>query len=60
MLTYLDIKGFKSIESQSITFGKINVLIGANGAGKSNLFSFFRMLASMASGNLQEYIRRAG
>ncbi len=60
MLTYLDIKGFKSIESQSITLGRINVLIGANGVGKSNLFSFFRMLASMTSGSLQEYIRRAG
>ncbi len=60
MLTHLDIRGFKSIKAQSVTLDRINVLIGANGAGKSNLFSFFRMLNSMASGSFQAYIRRAG
>jgi predicted ATPase len=33
----IDLKGFKSIREQSIPLTPINVLIGANGAGKSNL-----------------------
>lgn len=38
----------------------INVLIGANGAGKSNLISFFKMLNEMMAGRLQMYIADSG
>lgn len=63
MLTKLEIKGYKSIrEMRDLVLGPINVLIGANGAGKSNLMSFFKMLNSMTSspGNLQFYIGKVG
>lgn len=41
------IKGFKSIRSlEGFKLGSLNLLIGANGAGKSNFASFFRLLAS--------------
>jgi predicted ATPase len=43
-----------------IEFGDITVLLGANGAGKSNLVSFFKMLNFMTTGSLQEYIGREG
>jgi predicted ATPase len=37
--------GFRSIETlQFLELAKINVLIGANGAGKSNLIAFFACL----------------
>ncbi|MBQ7651399.1 MAG: AAA family ATPase [Victivallales bacterium] len=41
------IRGFKSIsyEGQGIPLEKLSVLIGANGAGKSNLVSAFRLLS---------------
>lgn len=51
MLNKLTVHGFKSIERQTIELGALNVLIGANGSGKSNLLgamSFFR--ASALSG----------
>jgi ABC-type uncharacterized transport system ATPase subunit len=35
------ISGFKSIRDADIVLGPLNVFIGANGAGKSNLVSFF-------------------
>lgn len=35
------IKGYRSIQEAKIPLGAINVLIGANGSGKSNLLSFF-------------------
>ncbi|MDE1483309.1 AAA family ATPase [Xenorhabdus bovienii] len=62
-LTEISLKGFKSIDNvkgQTIVFGDITLLLGANGSGKSNLISFFRMLVSMTSGALQKYIGRQG
>ena len=43
-LTQLHIEGFRSIKKADIELRSLNVLIGANGAGKSNLIDFFRML----------------
>jgi predicted ATPase len=63
MLTTLDIQGYKSIlELKSFHLGALNVLIGANGSGKSNVISFFRLLNWMtpSPGNLQFFIGRAG
>ncbi len=54
------LKGFKSIKSMDLELRPLNVLIGANGAGKSNLVSFFKMLNEMMAGRLQQYIAGAG
>lgn len=56
------IKGFKSIDSQgqAIPFGDITVLLGANGSGKSNLVSFFKMLNYITTGGLQNYVAKQG
>lgn len=44
-LDKLTINGFKSIhELKDFELKNLNVIVGANGAGKSNLLSFFRML----------------
>lgn len=43
-LSRLTITGFRSIKEAAIEFRPLNVFIGANGAGKSNLIDFFRML----------------
>ncbi|MGH7244749.1 MAG: AAA family ATPase [Phycisphaerales bacterium] len=59
MLDKLTIKGFKSIERlEAFKLGKINVLIGANGAGKSNFVEFFRLLRAMVELRLQEHVRK--
>jgi predicted ATPase len=50
----------ESQRDRTIEFGDLTVLLGANGAGKSNLVSFFRMLSFLTSGALQEYIGRTG
>ena len=59
-LSRVVIKGFKSIKSCDIPLGRINVLIGSNGAGKSNFISVFDFLQSITSGNLQLSASRAG
>lgn len=61
-LKKLTLNGFKSIspDGQSIPFGDLTVLLGANGSGKSNIVSFFRMLNYMMTGTLQTYIGENG
>lgn len=54
------VDGFKSFAKSEIEFGDITVLLGANGSGKSNLVSFFRMLGFMSTNGLQEYVGREG
>ena len=56
------ISGFKSFNSDehTIEFGDVSVLIGANGAGKSNLVSFFRIVGYMMTNSLQQYIGQQG
>lgn len=60
-LNKLTIRGFKSIqELEEFELKSLNVIVGANGAGKSNLISFFRMLRSLIDGNLNRYVRDSG
>ena len=59
-LTHIKLKGFKSIKELDLRLGSINVLIGSNGAGKSNFISFFRMLNELIEGHLQLFVRRSG
>lgn len=59
----LEIKGYKSISSDyplTLNLDNINIFLGANGAGKSNIISFFKMLSFMMSGRFEEYVARAG
>lgn len=57
----LTIKGFKSIRHlDRLELRGINVLIGANGSGKSNFISYFRMLGEMIGGRLQVWVQRQG
>ncbi len=60
MLRRVTLKGFKSVRAMDLELHRLNVLIGANGAGKSNLVSFFKMLNEMMAGRLQQYIGTAG
>jgi predicted ATPase len=61
VLRRLTIRGFKSIEElEAFELGGINILIGANGAGKSNFVEFFRFLHAIAEERLQSYINEQG
>lgn len=51
MLTEITIQGFKSIHHlQDLELGQVNVFIGANGSGKSNLLEAVGMLSAVATG----------
>lgn len=55
-LRKVKIEGFKSIEKAELMLGDLNVVIGANGSGKSNLIGVFRLLERVLSHNLQVYV----
>jgi len=60
-LDQISIKGFKSIrELVDFPLGSLNVLIGANGAGKTNFISFFNLLNQIVQNNLQVTIAQSG
>lgn len=47
-------------EGRRTTFGDITVFLGANGAGKSNVVSVFRLLNFLTTGALQDFVGRSG
>lgn len=59
-ITSITIRGFRSIKEMTLEFRPLNVLIGANGAGKSNLISFFKMMNELTARRLQQYIAATG
>lgn len=60
MIRQIIIENYKSIHKATIDLAPINVLIGANGAGKSNLISFFELLSALYNQRLQRYILERG
>lgn len=59
-LSRIVIEGYKSIAECDLKMGCLNVLIGANGAGKSNFISFLRLIAVLLDHRLQPLVGKAG
>ncbi|AKA18257.1 chromosome segregation protein SMC [Aeromonas jandaei] len=59
-LSRIVIDGYKSISHCDLKMGSLNVLIGANGAGKSNFIGFFRLIATLLDHRLQSLVGKAG
>lgn len=60
-LQKLTVKGYKSIQAlEDFELRPLNVLIGANGAGKSNFISLFKFLHVMYEQQLQLYVQKQG
>ena len=59
-LKNVKVKGFRSIKEMDLEMRPLNVCIGANGAGKSNLIAFFKLINEMMGGRLQQYVGTTG
>lgn len=59
-LSRLVLRGYKSIAECDIELGKLNILIGANGVGKSNFIGFFRLISRILDQQLQATVGTAG
>lgn len=59
-LENIKVQGFKSIKKLDLKMEPINILIGANGSGKSNFISLFTFLRNLSEGKLQNYVAKQG
>ncbi|MDD5393934.1 MAG: AAA family ATPase [Thiothrix sp.] len=58
-LDHVEIRGFRSLKDVSVDLSPLTVLIGANGAGKSNFIKFFEMMRWLMDGrSLREWVLR--
>jgi predicted ATPase len=57
----ITIQGFKSIQQlDEFQLRNLNILIGANGAGKSNFVDYCRLLRKMVNKRLQVWTQKQG
>ena len=54
MITKISVSSFKSIEKADIELGNLNVFVGANGSGKSNLLEAIGVLSAAADGKVTD------
>jgi predicted ATPase len=59
-LQRIRITGFASLSDVELNPGRLTVLIGANGSGKSNVLRALRMVPLMRTGSLQRFVGEAG
>jgi len=60
MLQKIQIEGYKSIKKLELALKPINILIGANGVGKTNFVSFFKLVNNIYEQRLENYSLKAG
>lgn len=60
MIERIVIQNYKSIKDARIDLRSINVLIGENGAGKSNFISFFELVKALYDTKLSSYMLSNG
>ncbi len=59
-LKQIRIEGFTSIRSATADLGRVNILVGANGAGKSNFVQVLAMLGRIVDGELGLFVGSNG
>jgi predicted ATPase len=59
-LSSITIEGFRSIQSATVELRALNVFVGANGAGKSNLITFLQMINFALSRGFQVFVQDHG
>lgn len=55
-LKMIRIEGFTSIRSAAVDLGRLNILVGANGAGKSNFVQALELLGRIVDGELGLFV----
>lgn len=60
MIKTLAVAGYRSLGSLTIPLGQLNLITGANGSGKSNLYRALRLLAETAHGGVVGALAREG
>lgn len=59
-LIKLEVEGFRSLKAQTWQPGDLNVIIGPNASGKSNLLRVLELLSAAARGRLGRHVQQEG
>ncbi|MEZ5557667.1 MAG: AAA family ATPase [Pseudomonadales bacterium] len=60
MIHTLAISGYRSIRDLALPLGRLNLVTGANGSGKSNLYRGLRLLCDVAQGDAVQALAQEG
>jgi predicted ATPase len=61
MIAELNVDGFKSLNEFKVSYKKgLNVIVGPNGSGKTNICQALNIVSSVPRGNLQNYLSSIG
>jgi predicted ATPase len=60
MLTTLAIANYRSVRQLVLGLGRLNVITGGNGSGKSNIYRALQLLAEVAQGRVVQSLAREG
>ena len=60
VITTIAIAGYRSLRDVRIALGRLNVVTGANGSGKSSLYRALRLLADVAQGRIIQSLAAEG
>ncbi|HEX5127381.1 MAG TPA: AAA family ATPase [Rhodocyclaceae bacterium] len=60
MLTSLAVAGYRSLRDLVLPLQRLNLIVGANGSGKSSIYRSLRLLAEAAQGGLIASLAREG
>lgn len=59
-IKHIKLENYKSIKNLDLKLKPLNILIGSNGAGKSNFISFFSFFQNLVKENLRNYVTSKG
>src|SRR6185437_16166344 len=61
MLRWIEVSGFKSLDQFRLEFKQgLNVIVGPNGSGKTNIINFIEFLSYLSRDSLLEAVGRSG
>src|SRR5215470_5272746 len=60
MITKIAIAGYRSLRDVRLALGRLNIVTGANGSGKSSLYRALRLLADAAQGRIIQSLAGEG
>ena len=60
MINTLAVSGYRSLRNLVVPLERLNLITGANGSGKSNLYRALRLLAEIAQGRIIQSLAREG
>ncbi len=60
MISRIQIQNFRSVRKIDLELGRLNVVVGSNGCGKSNIYKGIQLLSAVAEGRCSSHLSDEG